>query len=365
MNKTKQPLFHIVKRGDMPWHFAWCIRAAAIALALICCGGISTLVTSEIPIQIYATIIDGSFGSNRKFMGLLQNTAMLLCVALALTPAFKMRFWNIGGEGQALAGALAAAACMILMKDQPNWMVIPCMVITSLLAGAVWGAVPAFFKAKFGTNETLFTLMMNYVAIQLVAYFSVVWENPKGSGNIGVINPTSQVGWFPELFGSKYALNIIIVALVTIGMYIYLNYSKQGYEISVVGESARTARYIGIKVEKVVIRTMLISGASCGLAGLLLVGGTNHTLNAAIVDGRGFTAVMVSWLGKFNPIWMILTSFLLVFLGRGAGEIATDFGLNASFGDILTGIILFFIIGCEFFINYKLSLTKSSKKEEK
>ena len=365
MNKTKQPLFHIVKRGDMPWHFAWCIRAAAIVLALICCGIISTLVTSENPIQIYSTIIDGSFGSSRKFMVLLQNTAMLLCVALALTPAFKMRFWNIGGEGQALAGALAAAACMILMKDQPNWMVIPCMVITSLLAGAVWGAVPAFFKAKFGTNETLFTLMMNYVAIQLVAYFSVVWENPKGSGNIGVINPTSQIGWFPELFGSKYALNIIIVALVTIGMYIYLNYSKQGYEISVVGESERTARYIGIKVEKVVIRTMLISGAICGLAGLLLVGGTNHTLNAAIVDGRGFTAVMVSWLGKFNPIWMILTSFLLVFLGRGAGEIATDFGLNASFGDILTGIILFFIIGCEFFINYKLSLTKSSKKEEK
>ena len=365
MNKIKQPLFHIVKRGDMPWHFAWCIRAAAIVLALICCGIISTLVTSENPIQIYSTIIDGSFGSSRKFMVLLQNTAMLLCVALALTPAFKMRFWNIGGEGQALAGALAAAACMILMKDQPNWMVIPCMVITSLLAGAVWGAVPAFFKAKFGTNETLFTLMMNYVAIQLVAYFSVVWENPKGSGNIGVINPTSQIGWFPELFGSKYALNIIIVALVTIGMYIYLNYSKQGYEISVVGESERTARYIGIKVEKVVIRTMLISGAICGLAGLLLVGGTNHTLNAAIVDGRGFTAVMVSWLGKFNPIWMILTSFLLVFLGRGAGEIATDFGLNASFGDILTGIILFFIIGCEFFINYKLSLTKSSKKEEK
>ena len=348
----------------MPWYITWCIRAAALVLALICCGLISTLVTSENPIQIYATIFDGSFGSSRKFMVLLQNTAMLLCVSLALTPAFKMRFWNIGGEGQALAGALAAAACMILMKDQANWLVITCMVFTSILAGALWGAIPAFFKAKFGTNETLFTLMMNYVAIQLVAYFSVVWENPKGSGNIGVINQISEVGWFPEIFGSKYALNIIIVALVTVAMYVYLNYTKQGYEISVVGESERTARYIGIKVEKVIIRTMLISGAICGLAGLLLVGGTNHTLNASIVDGRGFTAVMVSWLGKFNPIWMILTSFLLVFLGRGAGEIATDFGLNASFGDILTGVILFFIIGCEFFINYKLSLTKSVKKEE-
>ena len=365
MNKTKQPLFHIVKRGEMPWYFAWSVRAAAIVLALICCGLISTLVTSENPIRIFATIIDGSFGSSRKFMVLLQNTAMLLCIALALTPAFKMRFWNIGGEGQALAGALASAACMILMKNQPNWVVIPCMVLTSILAGALWGAIPALFRAKFGTNETLFTLMMNYVATQIVAYFSVVWENPKGSGNIGVINPLTKVGWFPEILGSKYALNIIIVALVTVGMYVYLKYSKHGYEISVVGESERTARYIGIKVEKVVIRTMMISGALCGLAGLLLVGGTNHTLNAAIVDGRGFTAVMVSWLGKFNPIWMILTSFLLVFLGRGAGEIATDFGLNASYGDILTGIILFFIIGCEFFINYKLNLTKTSKKEEK
>ena len=276
-----------------------------------------------------------------------------------------MRFWNIGGEGQALAGALASAACMILMKNQPNALVILCMIVTSIVAGAVWGAIPAFFKAKFGTNETLFTLMMNYVAIQLVAYFAVVWENPKGSGNIGVINPLTHVGWFPEILGSKYALNIIIVALLTIGMYIYLNYSKHGYEISVVGESERTARYIGIKVEKVIIRTMLLSGAICGLAGLLLVGGTNHTLNSSIVDGRGFTAVMVSWLGKFNPVWMILTSLLLVFLGRGAGEIATDFGLNSSFGDILTGIILFFIIGGEFFITYKLSLTKSAKKEEK
>ncbi|MBE6930910.1 MAG: ABC transporter permease [Ruminococcaceae bacterium] len=365
MNKTRQPLFHIVKRGETPWYFGWGVRAISIVLALLCCGLITTLVTGENPFQFFATVIDGSFGSSRKFMVLLQNTAMLLCIALALTPAFKMRFWNIGGEGQALAGALAAAACMILMKDLPNLVVIPCMVVTSLLAGAVWGAVPALFKAKFGTNETLFTLMMNYVATQIVAYFSVVWENPKGSGSIGVINPISKIGWFPDLFGSKYALNIIIVVLVTVGMFIYLNYTKHGYEISVVGESERTARYIGIKVEKIVIRTMLISGAICGLAGLLLVGGTNHTLNSAIVDGRGFTAVMVSWLAKFNPIWMVLTSFLLVFLQRGAGEIATDFGLNASFGDILTGVILFFIIGGEFFITYKLSLTKSSKKEEK
>ena len=349
----------------MPWYFGWSIRALAIVLALVACGIISSLVTGENAVEIYTAIIDGSFGSKRKVWVLLQNVAMLLCVALALTPAFKMKFWNLGGEGQALAGALASAACMILMKDMPNALVISCMVITSILAGALWGAIPAVFKAKFGTNETLFTLMMNYVAMQIVAYYSVVWENPKGSGNIGVINPNTMIGWFPTVGGSKYLLNIIIVGVLTLAMYVYLKYSKQGYEIAVVGESERTARYIGIKVDRVIMRTMIISGAICGIAGLLLVGGTNHTLNADIVDGRGFTAVMVAWLAKFNPIWMIFTSFLLVFLGRGAGEIATDFGLNQAFGDILTGLILFFIIGCEFFINYKISFRKKTKEEGK
>ena len=156
-----------------------------------------------------------------------------------------------------------------------------------------------------------------------------------------------------------------MVAILTVGVYIYLNYSKHGYEIAVVGESERTARYVGIKVDRVIIRTMLLSGALCGLAGLLLVGSTNHTLTPTLVEGRGFTAVMVSWLAKFNPIWMILTSFLLVFLSRGAGEIATNFGLNSSFGDILTGVILFFIIGSEFFIHYKLNFRRSAEKEAK
>ena len=160
----------------------------------------------------------------------------------------------------------------------------------------------------------------------------------------------------------KYMLNVLIVGILTLVMYVYLAYSKHGYEISVVGESERTARYVGIKVDKVIIRTMLLSGALCGLAGMLLVGGTDHTLTTTITAGRGFTAVMVSWLAKFNPIWMVLTSFLLVFLQRGAGEISTQFGLNQSFADILTGIILFFIIGCEFFITYKINFRHSGKK---
>ena len=363
--KKREPLIHISKRSVLPWWGAWGIRAAAIVLALLTCALISVIVTGQNPLQIYATIWKGSFGSPRKVWVLMQNVAMLLCISLAVTPAFRMRFWNIGGEGQALIGCLASAACMILLKNAlPNWAIILCMIVCSILAGAVWGVIPAFFKAKFNTNETLFTLMMNYVATQLVAYFCVVWESPKGSGQIGIINPNTNLGWMPELFGQKYLLNIILVLLLCVAMYFYLGFSKQGYEISVVGESENTARYVGIKVDRVIIRTMILSGALCGLAGFLLVGGTNHTLSTTLVSGRGFTAVMVSWLAKFNPIWMIVTSFLLVFLERGAGEVASKIGLNASFSDILSGVILFFIIGSEFFINYQIKLTKSKGKEE-
>ena len=367
MNKQNNaPLFHIVKRGALPWYQAWGIRAAAIVLALLFCALVTSLTTGENPLQVYSTIIYGAVGTPRKIWILSQNIALLLCVSLAVTPAFRMRFWNIGGEGQVLAGALAAAACMICLSDKlPNGALIAVMAVSSIAAGAIWGLIPAIFKAKWNTNETLFTLMMNYVATQLVAYFVIIWESPKGSGKVGIINQATELGWLPQIGNYKYLLNIIIVAVLTVGMYIYLNYSKHGYEIAVVGESERTARYVGIKVEKVIVRTMLLSGAICGIAGLLLVGGTDHTISTTIAGGRGFTAVMVSWLAKFNPIFMILTSFLLVFLDRGAGEISTTFGLNHSFADILTGIILFFIIGSEFFITYKISFRRSAKNAEK
>lgn len=225
------------------------------------------------------------------------------------------------------------------------------------------GFLPAFFKARWNTNETLFTLMMNYIATQLAAYYIIVWEVPKGAGKIGIINQNTNAGWLPQIAGKQYLLTILVVAVLTVLTYIYLKYSKHGYEIAVVGESQRTASYAGIKVERVIIRTMVLSGAMCGLMGLLLTAGTDHTLTTTIVGGRGFTAVMVSWMAKFNPIMMIFTSLLLVVLSRGASEISSVFGLNHSFADILTGIILFFIIGSEFFINYKVSLRKAGKKE--
>ena len=196
--------------------------------------------------------------------------------------------------------------------------------------------------------------MMNYIAMCIVSYFSYEWSVPKGSGHIGVINDTTEAGWLPAIGGKAYLCNILIVVAITVFMYIYLRYSKHGYEISVVGESENTAKYIGINVKKVIIRTMILSGALCGIAGFLLVSGTDHTINRDTAGGRGFTAIMVSWLAHFDPLYMILTSLLLVFLERGAGEISTTFGLNESFSEIITGIIIFFIIGSEFFLNYQL-----------
>ena len=355
-------MIQISKRGAVSRKRNIAIRLAAIVLAIIVCAVITMATTGTDPLAVFSAFINGSFGSERKLWIFLQDTAILLIISLAVTPAFKMHCWNLGAEGQVLAGAMAAAACMVLLGDtMSNGALIACMVIASVVIGALWAGIPAFFKAKFNTNETLFTLMMNYVATQIVAYFCVKWENPVGSCTIGVINAQNEAGWLPQL-GNKYLLVILVAVIMTVLIYFYLNYTKHGYEIAVVGESERTARYIGIKVPRVIVRTMLFSGAICGVAGLLLVGGIHHTVSTSLVGGQGFTAVMVSWLAAFNPIVMILTSALLIFMGSGANQLATSCGLNQSFGDILTGVIIFFIIGSEFFVQYKISFHKKSKE---
>ena len=362
MNK-KGSLFHISKRDTLPLPKALLIRGGILVLALVFCGLITTLLTGQDPIAVYRTILKGAFGSPRRIGVTFRNVAVLLGISLAVTPAFKMRFWNIGAEGQTIIGCLATTTCMILLGGKiPHALLIVISLAAALLAGAIWGFLPAFFKAKWNTNETLFTLMMNYIAMQLASYFIIVWEVPKGAGKIGIINQDTRAGWLPEV-GNAYLLPILIVGLMTVLMYVYLQYSKHGYEIAVVGESQRTASYAGIKVDRVIIRTMVLSGALCAMMGFMMTAGIDHTLTTTIVNSRGFTAVMVSWMSKFNPFIMIASSLLLVTMDRGASEVASTLSLNHSFADILTGIILFFIIATEFFITYKVTLRKSSRKE--
>ncbi len=353
--------FHIVKRSTVSVQYALLIRAAAVIASLLVSAVVIMLVTDKNPIEIYGSMLSGAFGSSLRRWSLAQNVAILLCISLALTPAFKMKFWNCGGEGQVLVGGLATVAVMLFLGDKlPYAVLLVVMIAASVLAGIVWAVIPAVFKAKWNTNETLFTLMMNYIAIQLVSFFLKYFVK-NGSG---VLMPMPERG-LPVLFGQSYLLNIITVAVITVVMYIYLKKTKHGYEISVVGESENTAKYIGINVPKVVVRTLLVSGAVCGIAGLLLVGGTNHTISTTTVDGRGFTAIMVSWLAKFNPFVMVFTSFLIAFLNIGAGQVSTDFRLPSAISDIVTGIILFFIIGCEFFLQYKIVVAKSRKEDNK
>lgn len=362
---NKEPLLHITRRRELSPVKIWSIRIGSIVAALIVCAIVTMAMTGLDPFSVFGSMIYGAVGTERKMWILLKEIAVLLSVALALTPAFKMKFWNLGGEGQILIGAWATAFCMIYMGDTiPSALLILICLAAAIICGAVWAMIPAFFKARWNTNETLFTLMMNYVAIQLVAYFIIIWEVPKGSGNVGIINQQTNAGWLPYIGTNSYIIVILCVAVITAGMYVYLKYSKHGYEISVVGESQSTASYVGIKVDRVIIRTLLLSGAICGFTGWMMVSGMDHTITTTLAGGRGFLGIMVSWLAQFNVIAMIFASLLIVFLQQGAGEISTSFGLNQSFADILTGIILFFIIGCEFFINYKVHMRKKAGKEE-
>ena len=277
--KVREPLFHIVKRPTIPMWKSWMIRVIAVLAAFLVCGIITFLLVQRNPLDMYVAMFRGSFGSSRKIWKLVKDVAILLCISLAVTPAFRMKFWNIGAEGQVLVGCLATTACLFYLGGKvPDWCLILLMLVTALLAGAAWGVIPALFKAKWKTNETLFTLMMNYVATYLVAFFLLTWT-PDGSSTLGRIE---GVGMLPVLFGNAYVLIILVVAILTIAMYIYLNYTKHGYEISVVGESENTARYIGISVPKVIIRTMILSGALCGLAGFLIVGGLDRTITTEL-----------------------------------------------------------------------------------
>ncbi len=354
---TSELPFHVVKREPMPVWKSMGIRVAAVVIALLLCSVLAVFMIKANPLEFLTTMVDGAFGSARRLWKFAKDSSVLLCISLAVTPAFRMRFWNIGAEGQTLIGALAAVGVAFYLGNTiPNALLLPLMLIAAIVIGAIWGGIPAIFKAKWGTNETLFTLMMNYVATGLVAYFLLLWT-PSGSSVLGALS----VGHLPIL-AHEYFLLIVIVLVLTALAYIYLQYTKQGYEISVVGESENTARYIGINVEKVLIRTMLLSGAICGVAGFLIVGALDHSVTTTTVGGLGFTAIMVSWLAKFNPLFMIGTSAFITFLQQGSAQITTNFNIDSAFPDMVIGIVLFFIIGCEFFIGYQLKFRETNKK---
>lgn len=431
MRKKREPLFHVIKRVDVPGWQKILIRIGALIVGLMIAyfflfvaanGNVESLQqTWDRSTQIndyetlyeletnYALHIDsngqllsarisfvgfwknllkGAFGIGAttvkdgvtvtNWQVVLDNTlntlrelSLLLMIGLALLPSFKMKFWNLGADGQVLMGDLAAVIWMYYLSQNPafnnkDWLIILLMIVSSILAGIIWAVIPAIFKAFFNTNESLFTLMMNYIAMAIVSIFlSIAVKNQTQTMNI--IDRAHL--WQP--FGNQYLLPIFTCILVFIFIYIYLRFTKHGYELEVVGESQNTAKYVGINVKKVIIRTLVLSGAICGLVGLLFAGSINYSINPNATASRGFTAIMVTWLGQFNPVFMIFTAFIVAFLNKGmANGVQVTYGLtNDAFSNISLGLVYFCIIACEFFISYKIVRInhvshESSKKVE-
>ena len=365
---AKEPLFHITKRDPLPLWQSWLIRVAAVLIGILISSLFVVITAGQNPFSVFASIIHGAFGDPgyqteegvaATIWQLIQELAILLGIAIAITPAFKMKYWNTGAEGQVLFGALITAMISAYWgkglsgSGFGQFFLIVLMMLGGILGGALWAVLPALCKAKWNTNETLFTLMMNYVAISLVNVFLKSWD--PSHGEFIVVN-----GQFPVI-GIEYLGIVLVSVVLTAAMYVYLKYSKHGYEISVVGESHNTAKYIGLSVGKVTVRTLLVSGSICGFIGAMLIGSIKGSLTTDIVGGYGFTAILVSWLAKFNPLFMILTAFLVVFFKKGSNQIASDFGkygLTKDFGDVIVGIVFFCIIGCEFFLNYSIKFNK-------
>jgi len=358
----REPLFHIIKKDEAAIPLKILTVLLAVLAALLVSALFINFVTKLDPISVYQSMFKGAFGTPRRTWITVRDTCLLLLISVSLTPAFRMRFWNCGAEGQILVGGLSTAALMIYFGEKiPTALLLMIMFAVSALCGALWAFLPAVFKAKYDTNETLFTLMMNYVAIQIVEFFVDFWDK-KQSHSVGIINMNSMGGWFPKILGQQYILNALIVVVITVAVYIYMRYSKYGYEDAVVGESVATARYAGINVPKVIRNNVLLSGAISGIAGFVEVAGISHTISNETAGGKGFTAIIVCWLAKFNPLSMILISAFIVFLDKGASQISSDFGLNEYASNIITGIILFFILSSEFFNNYRITVKRNRKE---
>jgi ABC-type uncharacterized transport system permease subunit len=356
MNKKGHvPFIRIVKISERSGKDTLEIRIAAFISALAA-GGLFILFLGYNPIELYGTIISGAFRSKMAFQATIRFMIPLLMSSLGVAMAFKMRFWNIGAEGQIIVGAVCASYFALFHDTWPHFLLLLVMFAAGALGGGLWGLIPAYFKSKYDTNETLFTLMLNYIALHIITYLrDGPWKDPGSSGfpKIARFAPNAQLD---KILGVHFGW-IIALILVFI-VFIYLRYTKHGYEISVVGESKSTAKYAGMDVRKIILRTMAISGGICGITGMIQAAGSDMTLASSVAGGVGFTAIIVSWLAYLNPFGILLVSFLFSVLEKGSSVMQSAYGLSTYFASVLQGIILFFILGCEFFIRYKFVVSR-------
>lgn len=358
--KQKEPLLRIEKRAELPSKRILLLRLLAVVLSLIA-GGIFIACVGQNPFVIYATILSGACRSVMAFQGTIKIMIPLLISSLGVTLAFKMKFWNIGAEGQIIFGATCATFFALFCSGMNHVLLVIIMFLVGFLGGGLWGLLPAVFKVKYNTNETLFTLMLNYIALHIVSYLrDGPWMDPSAQGFPKIARFDKNAS-LDKLFGIQFGWLIALILVVV--LFVYLKYTKQGYEISVVGESQDTARYAGMNVKKIVLRTMFFSGGICGLAGMIQATGSDITLTTSVAGGVGFTAIIVAWLAQLNPFSILIVSFLFSVLEKGSSVIQSSFGLSTDCADVLQGIILFFILGCEFFVRYRFTFRRKQKIE--
>ncbi len=361
MPKRPPLSFHLVQRGEVPRLHALGYRLLAVLFALMA-GGVFLAALGYSPLSIYGTMLKGALGSPGMQKETIKLTIPLALTSLGVLLAFRMRFWNIGAEGQIAAGAIAASYFAYFQAHLPSAVLLPLMALAGILAGGLWGLIPAWFKTRFGTNETLFTLMLNYIVMNLITYLREgPWRDPTGGFAATPRFPKgARLPEVPLPFVGNVHIGWIILLAMVVLTFIYLRFTKHGYEITVVGENERTARYAGMPVKRIVLRTMFLSAGICGLAGMLQVAGPDRQLTDAVAGGRGFTAVSVVWLARLSPFGSLAVAFLFSVMQKGCSMMQTEYRIPASMSDILQGILLFCVLGAEFFLQYRISRRKEA-----
>jgi len=344
----------VAKRNSIENWKALSIRFGSVIAAFIV-AALFIMAMGHNPIEVYSSMLIGGLGSEYAIKETIIKSVPLLIAGLGIAIAFKMKFWNIGAEGQLVMGAFGASFIALNFGNVPKFILIPLMALAAIICGGFWAMIPAFFKAKFKTNETIFTLMLNYIAIKWVTYLQYgPWKDPNAMG-FPKIAGFSDNAVLPKVFGVH--IGVYAALLLAVIIYIFIKHTKRGYEISVIGESEKTAEYAGMNVSKIIISTIFLSGAICALAGMIQVSGVSKTLEVGIASGNGFTAIIIAWLSNLNPVVMVIISFLFAAMVQGSQYIQMAFGIPQSAAYILQGMILFFILGAQFFINYRLYFT--------
>lgn len=309
------------------------------------------------PAGTYLRMWQGAFGSSYAVSETLVKAIPLMLLGLGLSMAFRMKIWNIGAEGQLYMGALAASGIALFYGHLPALLLLPLMALAAFLAGGLWGLIPGSLRAYWGVNETIITLMLNYVAISFVDSFIFgPWKDPASLGF--PLSPRfSPAAYLPTIGDSRVHIGLLIAVLLAVLIYSLLNYTRWGYEIKVVGESPASARYAGMNVPRNIMLVMLISGGIAGLAGMVEVSGITHRLQQGISPGYGFTAIIVAWLARLHPFAIILVAFLFGALLVGGFGLQI-FGLPFSIVLMLQGAVLFFLLGGEIFTKYRWQLVR-------